>query len=429
MSDWYLAESRGRCALAVELHPQNLPENPESAHRSVPVGPKVKANAGDYYALQRAVSQAVGSVPAHWDMVFIVLPRTVWDSGFHPQQLDGVWAPDATHKETVVLNSWVFATPDDRDWTFVVHESLHCFGLLDQYGESRFPAWTIMGCSDDSWHLLGWEKLLLGWLDIDDFLWLRSGAVEARLHEMAAPDGHLKGIVIFDEAIGCAYVVERAQPTGRTAAAHDAWSDHGILRYRVNLDGTWPQIAPLVAAWGNGGANSAGPKAVHPAPKEKRSVLDVGANTVLEVSPLSAAPPNWIATKFGRRKPASRGALANVLYQDEYIEAANGDLLLLTPFGDLEIWNSGALIKRMGPDRYRTKEYGFHLTVGDDGAARIYQGLTEAERGALVWSSREIPWLPPGGASIGSRIDGRRAVFAIYAGGPTETNPAQYGIL
>jgi hypothetical protein len=85
---------------------------------------------------------------------------------------------------------------------------------------------------------------------LEDYLWLKRGLLDEQIHGMFADKGNLKGIVMFGDTDDYAYVVDAAQPKGRTPAQRDEWKQPGLLLYRVELRSGSGQIVPVVSEWG-----------------------------------------------------------------------------------------------------------------------------------------------------------------------------------
>lgn len=420
VSDWFSGESNGRCQVNTEVHPSNRDPRTGRDIGYVRVGPKVNANSGDHEALQRAVAAKAGSIPDSWDIVFVCFGKGAKRGGlFHPRQFDGKWG-DVT-KETVVLDSWVFDEPNDRDWTIVTHEAMHSFGLFDQYGNQRWSSWTLMSCAGNSWHLLSWEKLVLGWLDLEDFVWLKSGNIVADLGEIGSLD-RAKGIVYFDDRENAAYVTERAQAIGETAGAYSSWNDHGLIRYRVDLTASWPQITPIVARWDKGTpvANALGAVYRPPANGTVTYPLSAGMSMTLGALVTEREPGHFgtlVTTTLGRPAGWTSPAAATVLLPDDYIESDRGNRARMNPSGCLDLWKDGK-VSKIGADVWQLAEYGHFLEVGTDGLIRIVQGTGPTDRREVVWTVRTgaVPKPGPHFLTIVETDNPRKTTFSVFSG-------------
>lgn len=112
-----------------------------------------------------------------------------------------------------------------RDWMTLVHELGHSLGLGDLYENefNRSFGWSIMADKRTGWHLLGFEKLCLGWLELDEYHFLKRGLLDARLYEQTADKTKKKGIIYLDdnEAVAprAASCCSRRSPRARCSAS------------------------------------------------------------------------------------------------------------------------------------------------------------------------------------------------------------------
>jgi hypothetical protein len=325
-------------------------------------------------------------------VVYIVLPEGAKRKDlFSSQEADCNWA--GHELEIVYLDSAVFEEQNERDWATVAHETLHALGLPDLYRKSSY-GWSTMSDCRVAWHLLGWEKLLLGWVDLDDYIWLKRGLLSEPIYDLLTDTGNLKGVVIFDDVDNYAYVVEAAQPKGRTPAQRDQWNRHGLLLYRVELRSGSAQIAPVVSEWCDSEADGGAPLAPYPVPDIPTSPPALFGNVFLQVMGKGgdAAKP-WIKAYVGNTTPWAPPQSATVLRAGEYIQSKSGQYrLLMTMDGQLEFQVKKddkfgfASFWKPVPEAALDNNYGFFCQADRDGNVTVSQGAGPGNAGNQMWS-------------------------------------------
>lgn len=381
VGEWFRSESNNRFDIRFVLSPAN-------ASGFVRM-PKDFAAYRDHPDQIRADLQAMaGVIGDGWDVIYICLPRFASRTQlFRSQAADCSWSGV---NEIVYLDASAYDEAEGRDWAVVVHETGHSLGLPDLYADGkRSYGWSMMCDMRTAWHLTGWEKLALGWVDVDDWLFVKRGLVRTHIYDMFAESG-CKGVVVFDDANACAYVVERAQVTGRSIADRGRFDKQGLLFYRVELRKGAGQIVPLIQDWsdaepGYGGAPLAPftpgtcttHRGVHVACGE--SGVDEGGAYHLAY----AGRIHWSAPQG-----------ATTLRGDEIIRSKSGNYQLRQQLdGNLvfEVMHAGQWLQLWGmvPPELLNDGYGFFTQVERDGSIHVSQGTCASDQGKLVKSNDE----------------------------------------
>ena len=134
-----------------------------------------------------------------------------------------------------------------------IHELMHALCLPDIYytDSNRSYGWSIMSAAGAGRHITQFEKLLLGWEDPANFIFLKRGLIPT--DQLLAPNG-VKGIVIMPEGDReDTYFIEVAQEIGVGQANLDKFNaknkdDYGLLLMIVRKDRTEGVIVPYVYA-------------------------------------------------------------------------------------------------------------------------------------------------------------------------------------
>lgn len=332
------------------------------------------------------------SIPPEWDIIYVVLPEGASKKNlFTSQEQDCNWS-GRNNLEIIYLDSSVFDETNDRDWAVVAHETLHALGLPDLYFNNRSFGWSMMSDCRVAWHLLGWEKLLLGWVDVDDYLWLKRGLVDKQIYGMFANKGNNKGIVLLDDTNNFAYVIEMAQPKGRKISDRDTWNQNALLLYRVEFRNRSGQIVPLVHEWSTDDNAGGAPLAPYPAPPIAAATQHLHNNVFLQLMEKGSNAQNtWIRAYVAQLADWKPSESADGLVCDEFIQSKSGKYrLTLTVDGQLEfqIKKDSSYIPIWGAvaDNQLDKGYGFFCEVGRDGNVVIYQGTGPNNKGEQLWS-------------------------------------------
>lgn len=334
------------------------------------------------------------SIPATWAIIYVVLPEGASKKNLFPsQEMDCNWG-ERKDLEIVYLDSSVFAEANDRDWAVVAHETLHALGLPDLYSSKRSYGWSMMSDCRTAWHLLGWEKLLLGWIAIEDFVWMKSGLLDVNIYGMFADVGNTKGVVLLDESNDFAYVIEAAQPTGRTVSDRDTWNQRGLLFYRVELRSGSAQITPLLHEWADDSRDGGALKAPYPVPAIPTAPPHLHNNILLQPMENGGEKANaWMrayVAQFAAWKPSES---TDMMVCDELIESKSGKYRLrLALDGQLEFQiqhrNRYLPLWRAVSPADLGINYGFFLEVSRLGTVTVSQGTGPANKGLKeLWSN------------------------------------------
>lgn len=237
ISAWLTAESNGRFAHHFDVFPQivSLPM------KRADIGP------GDEKALLTAID-AVLDLPDAWQIVIVCMPDVAGLRGVATSQCGPFTYDTKEYRPTAYVDAAAYDEQDGRTWSVALHELLHTLCLPDLYQSppGRSYGWSMMCDCRSAWHLLGWERLLLGWDAVEDWVFVKSGLADVDIVQAGAAGK--KGVVILDPRAtaartGSATFVEWSRPTGRTEAQRDAASrpPDGLLTYRV----TWGSRPPI----------------------------------------------------------------------------------------------------------------------------------------------------------------------------------------
>lgn len=204
--------------------------------------------------------------PDNWDVVMFAFPdtgsdaykrSTLWSSRSHcanGQTVDVDASGRGQNISRILLapKSYTDAEPH----AVTIHELMHALGLPDLYygGTNRSYGWSIMSAMGAGTHITGFEKLVLGWNDIDDYYFLKRGILPAASLVAQSVPGK-KGIIILPDANAKRediYFIEQAQQIG-VGAANRANFDasnkdgYGLLTMILRKDKDEGLVIPFVS--------------------------------------------------------------------------------------------------------------------------------------------------------------------------------------
>ncbi|MCA9964326.1 MAG: hypothetical protein KC423_08785 [Anaerolineales bacterium] len=166
--------------------------------------------------------------PDNWDVVMFAFPdtgseaykqSTLWSSRSHcanGQTVDVDSSGKGQNISRILLapKSYTEAEPH----AVTIHELMHALGLPDLYfgDTNRSYGWSIMSAMGAGTHITGFEKLVLGWNDMDDYYFLKRGMLPAESLVAQSMPGK-KGIIILPDDNAKRediYYIEQAQQIG-----------------------------------------------------------------------------------------------------------------------------------------------------------------------------------------------------------------------
>lgn len=223
----------------------------------------------DTAALLAAVD-AVFEFPDTWDVVLFAFPPVVSPpaGGSTPPGTRNTlsFVSNCQGARTVdgaqTLQALLMAPADHGDpygtHTITVHEVMHALGLPDLYSNESYRSfgWSIMSDRKAGEHITGFEKLALGWDDLDDYWVLKRGLLPVDDMVSQAQAAGKKGVLVLPDPKALRvefYAIERPQPIGietgaRASRAAAQSADPGLLVLMVRPDRAEGRMVPFVAA-------------------------------------------------------------------------------------------------------------------------------------------------------------------------------------
>jgi M6 family metalloprotease-like protein len=324
---------------------------------------------------------ALLDIPDDWDVVVICSAnietlRSLFTSSRRTCTFDETATTPGEVRPTVFIDQSVYGEPDNRGWAVVAHEILHALGLPDLYGgtPARSFGWSMMGDCRTAWHLLGWEKLVLGWLTQDDFVFVESGIVAVEIVQQNLPGK--KGVVVRDDSgSGGAYFFEWSQATGKTEQIRDDVKNKnrpplGLLCYHVSSVDRTPRVTIYPYKRGDRNAGYGGaPLAAYPVnPKVsydcgRNQVVGViippsGSGTATKMKIQVGKSPNFVQRSYKTVFTLLGNTPVTALRIDEYLVSADGrwsvrfesDGSLYAYKGDVSKPGRHKMVARFGPE-------------------------------------------------------------------------------
>jgi len=147
-----------------------------------------------------------------------------------------------------------------------IHEVLHALGLPDLYNATvnRSFGWSVMSDCRQGWQLTGFEKLALGWDSVDNYLFLKNGALTNQVISKQSAASGIKGVIVLPEDNGTKedfYTIEIPQQLGDTSSSKKDCANTGLLVMVAKPVSGQGSISPFVKSSNSdnifGGASNA----------------------------------------------------------------------------------------------------------------------------------------------------------------------------
>lgn len=206
--------------------------------------------------------------PDHWQIVFLAFPNKFKDTknkGYETEQYQNVFTSSHCSYDVKLDYDKNTGNTDIKNLIFIdpnvyreilpvnvmIHELLHGLSLPDLYNlkVDRSYGWSIMSNGRYGHHLLGFEKLLLGWETFDNYVFLKSGKTQVDIEISAVASGK-KGIIVLpgNNESSEYYFMEVAQEIGNTENNKKEFAKNGPGLLVMVLDTSLRQgsISPFV---------------------------------------------------------------------------------------------------------------------------------------------------------------------------------------
>lgn len=379
--------------------------------------------------------------PDNWDVVFFAFPNKLsGDPGtfFKASSQDANRAMvisqcsngstvDTNQKVNVIyLDPMVYR--ENRPEAITVHEMGHALGLPDLYNAAlnRSYGWSLMSDTRNGWHLTGFEKLVLGWESMDNYIFLKRGIIQTAIKAQSQSNG-VKGIIILpddNESDDC-YFMEVAQVIGGNVDARNNWANEGLLVMVAQLNSNQGCISPFVNKYVRGGGASQAP-----------FLADSRLNT------------NGIFSHSITGYDRSKNELTCIIgidrkNSDRAVKLRENESLVLdkTKFtldisGKLKFNNHPCFVNGNYAQKaadLKDKDYGFCAYVDNKGVFHLATSVDDKPAPAMIIKTFPVPsgvFLPEANYFFKLSITNNLPVVAIYQGQPEDVNPIfKYNVL
>lgn len=259
-----------------------------------------------------------------------------------------------------------------------IHELGHALGLVDLYNGSlnRSYGWSLMSDCHSGWHLLGLEKLLLGWDSVDNYLFLKQGKCNIEIKAQSETQGK-KGVIILpnDNASKVNwYFLEMSQETGKSEANKTAFNNYGLLLMVAKASISQGFISPFVASRNEGSDYGGGSSA--PFTSGNFATNGINCNNIL-YDPTKKS----ITCTIELDADYEPGDSADILRENEFIVSGSYKFML-TMEGELKFNDDpcidGGKVAISIENDLKSKGYGFCAYVDNNGVFKLDAGTAKA---------------------------------------------------